>query len=63
MTELQRVDEIVEAAIGSRAYTALHVSEVQAGAENLYEALKDDPSITPEFLELLSRVAAYEVRL
>lgn len=62
-TETRRVGEIVESEIGSRAYLALHVGDVQDGAGTLYEALEDEPSIEPEFRDLLLRVAQYEVRL
>jgi hypothetical protein len=62
-TDTRRIGEIVEAEIGSVAYTALHVSDVQAAAENLAEALTDDDRAPAEFVELLRAVAAYEVRL
>lgn len=62
-TETRRVEDIIDAELGSLAFTALHISEVQSDAYNLADALTDDDRVPVEFVELLRQVAGYEVRL
>ncbi|HMF61098.1 MAG TPA: hypothetical protein VK595_12045 [Vicinamibacterales bacterium] len=63
MVLFRRSSEIVEAGIGSVEYLALHVSETQDLAGQLREALEGRPGIDPRFLDALTQVASYEVRL